>query len=69
MKSSALGGRTSECPSAFLACSVILSIGPMDWLISWREKANVVSCLVIVRRLDKFLGVVPRKKREHGALA
>uniref|UniRef100_A0A8R7U3C1 Uncharacterized protein n=1 Tax=Triticum urartu TaxID=4572 RepID=A0A8R7U3C1_TRIUA len=27
-----------------LASSVLLSIGPMHWLISWREKANVVSC-------------------------
>ena len=33
-----------------LASSVLLSIGPMHWLISWREKANVVSCLVVVRR-------------------
>ena len=46
-----------ERPSAFLACSVLLSIGPMHWLISWREKANVVSCLVVVRHLDTFPGV------------
>lgn len=58
-----------ERPSAFLACSVLLSIGPMHWLISCREKANVVSCLVVVRRLDTFPGIVPHRKKERGAPA
>ena len=58
-----------ERPSAFLACSVLLSIGPMHWLISWREKAKVVSCLVVVRRLDTFPGIVPHRKKERGAPA
>lgn len=48
-----------------LASSVLLSIGPMHWLISWREKANVVSCLVVVRRLDTFPGIVPHRKKER----
>ncbi|XP_037474138.1 NADH-ubiquinone oxidoreductase chain 4-like [Triticum dicoccoides] len=52
-----------------LASSVLLSIGPMHWLISWREKANVVSCLVVVRRLDTFPGIVPHRKKERGAPA
>ena len=52
-----------------LASSVLLSIGPMHWLISWREKANVVSCLVVVRRLDTFPDIVPHRKKERGAPA
>lgn len=52
-----------------LASSVLLSIGPMHRLISWREKANVVSCLVVVRRLDTFPGIVPHRKKERGAPA
>lgn len=49
--------------------TVLLSIGPMHWLISCREKANVVSCLVVVRRLDTFPGIVPHRKKERGAPA
>ncbi|CAF2074992.1 unnamed protein product [Brassica napus] len=40
-------------------------------LISWREKQKC-SCLVVVRRLDAFPslpGIVPHRKKEHGAPA
>lgn len=51
-----------ERPSAFWASSVLLSIGPMR-LISLREKK--LFCVVVVRRLDAFPGIVPHRKKER----
>lgn len=58
-----------ERPSAFLASSVLLSIGPMHWAHLMEGKENVVFCLVVVRRLDAFPGIVPHRKKERGAPA
>lgn len=57
-----------ERPSAFLASSVLLSIGPMHWAHLMEGKRKC-SCVVVVRRLDAFPGIVPHRKKERGAPA
>jgi len=57
-----------ERPSAFWASSVLLSIGPMHWAHLMEGKSKC-SCVVVVRRLDAFPGIVPHRKKERGAPA
>lgn len=55
-----------ERPSAFLASSVLLSIGPMHWAHLMEGKIKC-SCVVLLRRLDAFPGIVPHRKKERSA--